>query len=129
MNETKKAVLIIEDEEHQREALRAGFEREHCFVVTAANGKEGLEKVKEVKPNIILLDLMMPVLDGFAFLEALKGDEEFKHIPVVILTNLGTQERLTNLINTKCDYFFTKTNSSLKEIIDKTKDICLNANC
>lgn len=129
MNESVKTVLIIEDEEHQRAALRAGFEREKCHVITATNGKEGLEKLKETLPNVILLDLMMPVLDGFAFLDALKSDEGFKHIPVVILTNLGTQERLTNSINNKCDYFFTKTNSSLKEIIAKTREICLNANC
>lgn len=129
MDESVKTVLIIEDEEHQREALRASFEQQQCHVMTATNGKEGLEKIKETRPSIILLDLMMPVLDGFAFLDALKSDEEFKHIPVVILTNLGTQERLTSLINDKCDYFFTKTNSSLKEIVDKTKEICLKGDC
>lgn len=129
MSESVKTVLIIEDDESQREALRTRFEKEHCHVITATNGKEGLEKLKETQPNVILLDLMMPVLDGFEFLDALKSDEDFKHIPVVILTNLGMQERLANIINDKCNHFFTKTNSSLKEIVAKTRGVCLKGNC
>lgn len=129
MDESVKTVLILEDDRHQREALRAGFERDRFRVITAGNGREGLEIIKEAKPDIILLDLMMPVLDGFSFLDALEKDEAFKHIPVIILTNLGTQEHIANTINAKCDYFFTKTNSSLKEIIDKTRELYLNSNC
>lgn len=129
MENSGKTILIIEDEDHQREALRAGFERQQYRVLAAMNGKEGMEKIKESRPNIILLDLMMPVLDGFSFLEALKSDEALKNIPVMILTNLEAQERLKTLIDPERDCFFTKTNNSLKDIIGKTAEICSKGKC
>lgn len=129
MSNTENIILILEDDSRQREALEAGFAQENCHVITVSNGRDGLEILKQKKPDIILLDLMMPVLDGFSFLDAIKDNEEFSNIPVIILTNLGTQERLTNLINLKCDCFFTKTNTPLKEIIAKTKELLTNPIC
>ena len=129
MTDAMKKVLIVEDDARQRVALQASFVQEHYQIITASNGRDGLEILNTTTPDIILLDLMMPVLDGFAFLDAIKKDDLFKNIPVIILTNLGTQERLTHLINSSCNYFFTKTNTSLKEIVAKTRETLINPSC
>lgn len=88
----KKKVLVIEDEEmiwriYQQVLVRHGYE-----VYSALNGEEGLRKIVKVSPNLIFLDLMMPVMDGKTMLFKLKNDPEyskFKHIPVVVTTNAG----------------------------------------
>ncbi len=129
MKSSDKTVLILEDDTRQRDALHVGFSREGFHVVTASNGRDGLEILNGTLPDIILLDLMMPVLDGFAFLDKIKNDDTLKHIPIIVITNLSTQEKLTNRINVQCDYFFTKTNTPLKDIVDKAQEILLNEHC
>ena len=113
MEGDNKTILIIEDEPQQREALQTAFERGGYRVEVAADGDEGLRKVREHMPCVVLLDLLMPVLDGFAFLEALNGDAALKRIPVVVLTNLTEREKTKAAMDPANDYFFTKTCSSL----------------
>ena len=129
MENWEKKILIIEDEQHQREALRTAFEKKGCTVEVALNGKDGLEKLRVFVPNIILLDLLMPVVDGFAFLEAIRNDESLKSIPVIILTNLAERQRIALLMNPEKDFFFTKTNSALKDIISKAREVCSKTDC
>ena len=124
MEDNGKTILIVEDEPQQREALQTAFEREGCRVEVASDGDEGLKKVREHMPRVILLDLLMPVLDGFAFLEALNGDAALKHIPVVVLTNLTEREKTKAAMDPAKDYFFTKTNHTLEDIVGKVKQAC-----
>src|SRR4051794_24209614 len=86
---TQKTILIVEDEEMLRAMYKHKFSVEGFEVVTAENGVEGLHKAHHHKPDIILLDLMMPVMDGKAMLRKLREVPEFKLLPVVILTNAG----------------------------------------
>jgi signal transduction histidine kinase/DNA-binding response OmpR family regulator len=79
-------VLLVEDEEGVRQFMRILLEREGWTVMEAANGQEALGKVAEKKPSLILLDLMMPLMDGFEFVSELRAVEEWKHIPVVVIT-------------------------------------------
>ena len=81
-----QTVLIVEDDETTRQMLRKSLETNDFKVRTAHNGKDGLEKVKQFKPGLILLDLMMPEMDGFEFAERLREKKEWLDIPVVVIT-------------------------------------------
>tara|TARA_B100000676_G_C17677453_1_gene629622 strand:- start:32 stop:727 length:696 start_codon:yes stop_codon:yes gene_type:complete len=85
--ETKsQSILIVEDDEVTREMLKKSLETNNFKVVTAINGKDGLERVKKAKPALILLDLMMPEMDGFEFAETLRENKKWLDIPVVVIT-------------------------------------------
>ena len=80
-------VLVVEDEEESRESLREVLELEGYDVETATNGKEALEKIADVEPCIILLDLFMPVMDGWQLLDRLRADGRLARIKVVVTTS------------------------------------------
>jgi two-component system alkaline phosphatase synthesis response regulator PhoP len=85
--EGRRKVLVIDDEPDLVEMIRMALESQF-EVVTAYNGKEGLEKARSDKPDAIVLDIMMPVKDGFTTCQELKGDSETSSIPVLILTGV-----------------------------------------
>jgi CheY-like chemotaxis protein len=80
------SVLVVDDEESNRDLLRRLLEREGWQVAEAANGREALDTVGQSVPALIMLDLMMPEMDGFEFLQVLRGSEAWRHIPVIVLT-------------------------------------------
>ena len=82
-------IMIIDDDANIRAVLKYRFEREKYNVKLATNGVDALEKVSIQKPDLIILDLMMPEMDGLQFLSLLKGDRQTNNIPVIILTALG----------------------------------------
>lgn len=86
MNNPKFKILVVEDEEPIRELLKMELETEGFIVDVAANGAEGLEKVKSFRPDLIVCDVMMPVMDGFTMQEKLSQDNNFKDIPLIFLT-------------------------------------------
>jgi len=92
MNEIKKKILVIEDDEMISSMYKTKFEDNGYIVFTANNGVEGLEIAKRERPDIIMLDIILPQLDGFSVLKELKENSETKEVPVVMLTNLGTEE-------------------------------------
>jgi adenylate cyclase len=79
-------VLVVEDDESARDVLRRALARHGCSVVEAENGLAALELVERRRPNLILLDLMMPEMDGFQFLDELRRSRAWAGIPVVVLT-------------------------------------------
>lgn len=89
-----KKVLIIEDEQYLSEMYKMKFESEGYKVVTANNGLVGLEKAQQEMPDVILLDLVMPKMDGYQVLEKLKADEKTKDIKVIVLSNLGQNDEV-----------------------------------
>ena len=91
-------VLVVEDDAETRAVVRRSLERQGWSVVTAQNGREGLEQVAAAQPALVLLDLMMPVMDGFEFLHELRAREEWKAIPVIVMTAKDlTEEDLARL--------------------------------
>jgi len=86
--EGRRKVLVIDDEPDLVEMIRMALERQF-EVVTAYNGKEGVEKARSDKPDAIVLDIMMPEKDGFAACQELKGDAQTASIPILILTGVG----------------------------------------
>ena len=86
MNDTAKHILCIEDEPEMIDLIRLILSRRGFEVVGAAGGKEGLEKVRQNPPDLILLDLMMPDMDGWEVYQQIKADEKTKDIPVIVVT-------------------------------------------
>jgi len=82
----QKKILVVDDERHIVRLVQVNLERTGYQVVTAFDGKEALKKVESDKPDLIVLDVMMPHMDGFEVLKRLKADDKTKNIPVVMLT-------------------------------------------
>lgn len=87
--EKKCKVLLVDDDVQILRSLRVYLELENYQVETASDGKEALEKIQEVKPEIVVLDIMMPEMDGFEVLEKMKQDKSMKGVPVIMLTAKG----------------------------------------
>lgn len=83
-----KTILLVDDDLTLREMYEERLKTEGFSIIQASNGEEALSKAKDIKPNIILLDIMMPKINGFDVLKDLKADAELKDIPVIILTAL-----------------------------------------
>jgi len=88
-------VLLVEDDADQRERLRAWLEGQHWLVHEAANGREALACLQADRPDVILLDLMMPEMDGFAVVAALQKEPRWRDVPVIVVTarDLDAQDR------------------------------------
>lgn len=79
-------ILVVDDEPDMVEMIKAALESAHHQVVTAYNGQEGIDKAKKEKPDAIILDIMMPVKDGFVACKEMKEDPLLRHIPILVLT-------------------------------------------
>ena len=90
-----KKILVIEDDAFLGKIIKRKLLKENYAVVEALDGEEGLNVAKEEKPDIILLDLVLPEMDGFEVLAKLKADPQMSKIPVLILSNLGRKEEIT----------------------------------
>jgi len=86
-----RRIMVIDDDSNLRLALKYRFEREKYIVQAAANGMEALEKAKAEQPDLIILDLAMPKMDGFEFLSRLQDDPQMLNIPVIVLTAVGLE--------------------------------------
>ncbi len=118
----EQIVLIVEDDVIIREMYQDKFTKEGFSVVTAENGKVGMEKLLEKRPNIIILDLMMPVMDGKAMLRKLREFPQFKRLPVIILTNAGEVDNIreTQRYDNACE-FLIKSNVSVDDVVARVK--------
>ena len=117
----KNKILLVEDDEFLSRAYSDGLSRAGLEVDVARDGGEAMEKVKEEKPDLILLDLVMPTKNGFEVLEELRMDDDLKKIPVMILTNLGQDSDIEKGKNLGAIDYLIKTDLSMKEVIEKVK--------
>ncbi|MCP9493351.1 MAG: response regulator [Pyrinomonadaceae bacterium MAG19_C2-C3] len=117
------SVLVIEDEASVREMLRISLEREGWSVCSAVNGRVGLELLAKQPPNLILLDLLMPEMDGFEFVKELRQHPEWRSIPVIVLTakELTTKDRLR--LSGRVEKILTKTEYSREEFLQEVRNI------
>ena len=123
MPETKGKVLVVEDEEILLTALKEELNTGGYEVEGASDGVEGLEKVKTFKPQLILLDLLMPKMDGMEMLQKLKADSESREIPVVILTNLSDYEKISEALSLGAMDYLVKANYKLEDLLDKVSTV------
>lgn len=116
-----KYILVAEDEEFLVRALKDNLEAEECTVDTAIDGEEALERIKSRRPDLILLDLLMPKKDGFYVLEEVKKNPEWKLIPVIVLSNLGGDAEIKRALEMGADDYFVKSQHPIEEVIEKVK--------
>ncbi|OGH72639.1 MAG: hypothetical protein A2921_03510 [Candidatus Magasanikbacteria bacterium RIFCSPLOWO2_01_FULL_43_20b] len=119
----KAHVLLVEDDAFLSNIYKTKFEMEGFKISIAENGEVGLSEVKKKKPDIILLDVLMPKMDGFAVLEKLKADEETKNIPVVLLTNLGQKDDVDKGFEMGAAGYLIKAHFKPSEVVDKVKEV------
>jgi DNA-binding response OmpR family regulator len=118
----KKTILIIEDELPMLKALSDKFSLEGFEILEAKDGAEGLKAAIEKKPDLIILDIFMPVMDGKAMFEKLREDAWGKTVPVIILTNLNPDDKtLDQLMKNGPSYYFVKSRWKLEELVGKVK--------
>jgi DNA-binding response OmpR family regulator len=119
--ENIKYILVVEDENTLAFALKKKLESVGYMVDVAMDGKEALVKVGQKKPDLILLDLILPVMDGFAVLKELKKSPDSDAIPVIVLTNLSSDEDIADVLNAGGTDYFIKTEHSLDDILMAVK--------
>lgn len=116
-----KRLLIIEDEEIILELMRRKLIEEGYEVSVARNGEEGLKVMRQTKPNLILLDIVMPKIDGFGVMEEMGKDEDLKGIPVIIISNSGQPVDLDKARDLGAKDWLIKTEFDPQEVVDKVK--------
>jgi len=116
-----ETILIIEDDKFLRDLIAQKLIREGYEVSEAIDGETGIKKVKEEKPALVLLDLILPGIDGFEVLSRMKEDPALTQIPVVILSNLGQREDVERGIKMGAVDYLIKAHFTPREIIDKIK--------
>ncbi len=116
-----KRILIIEDYPHIVDILRMRLESGGYEVLTAYDGKEGLRKAREEKPDLIILDIMLPKLNGFKVCRLLKFDAKYQHIPIFMLTSRKKQSDIETGKETGADEYIVKPYeiSELMELIER----------
>lgn len=116
-------MLIVEDDSFVAEVYSTKLLEMGHEVQIAQNGKEGLALVGKEKPDLILLDILMPVMGGIEMLEALKGKPEWKNIPVILLTNVGEKESIQKVRNLGVQNYIIKSHFTPAEVIEKMETI------
>jgi DNA-binding response OmpR family regulator len=118
-----KVILVVEDDKFLRELMTQKLVREGFKIAEAVDGEEGLKKIKEEKPGIVLLDLILPGIDGFEVLTRMKEDPEISQTPVIILSNLGQREDVERGLKLGATDYLIKAHFTPGEIIEKIKNI------
>lgn len=121
MDKGKQKIVLLEDEKLLSEAVKDKLTREGYHVLIAFNGKEGIKIIKENKPDLILLDLIMPFKDGKEVLKELKNIPDLKEIPVIILSNLGQDSGIEQAKDLGAVDYLIKSNLKIKELVNKIK--------
>ena len=121
MADVKTKILLIEDEEMLANMYEVKFKNDGYDLVKALDGAMGLEMAKSMKPDFILLDIIMPKMDGFSVLKSLKEDANTKNIPVMLLTNLGQDEDVQRGKQLGAVGYLVKANITPSEVVAAVK--------
>ena len=117
-----KKILVVDDETQMVEMLKMRLEASNYTVTTASDGMEGLSKAKSDNPDLIILDLMLPKLDGYQVCRMLKFDKTLAKIPIIMLTALGEREDREWGKKVKADSYLTKPFDT-EELLEKIKSL------
>jgi len=116
-----KKILIVEDERPIRDVLVDALRGIGVQVAEAKDGQEGLVKAEEMKPDLILLDVLMPRMDGRAMLSELQKKDAIANTPVIFLTNLSEIQTISEVISEQVPEYIIKSDWSIEEVIEKIK--------
>jgi two-component system, OmpR family, alkaline phosphatase synthesis response regulator PhoP len=112
-------ILLAEDDRILRKAGEVSLKKKGYDVIPAVDGEDAMVKAREHKPDLVLLDVMMPRMHGFAVLEALKGDPNLRDVPVIMLTNLEQAADIKRAIDGGAHSYLVKSNMNLDELAGK----------
>lgn len=119
----KNKILIIEDEAALLYALKAELSQDGFMVLEADNGEKGLSILEQEKPDLLVLDLLLPGIDGFEILRRVRNKPEIQDIPVIVLTNLGDQGSVEKAKKLGAKDYLIKTDYSLEKVVEKIKNL------
>ena len=119
--------LIVEDEEILAKVLEEKLKKANFNVQIAENGEKAISITKNFNPDIILLDFMLPKIDGFEVLKEIKKDNDTKLIPVIAITNLADDDHIKKALQLGVVDYFVKANHPVNEIVEKVKAILLKS--
>lgn len=122
-------ILIVEDDNFLADIYKTKFELEGFKVMVAADGEKGLKTAQSKKPDLILLDILLPKMDGFAVLQKLKEGDDTKNIPVILLTNLGQKEDVQKGLNLGAVDYLIKAHFNPAETVEKVKKVLCFKKC
>ena len=120
---SKNTILLVEDDEFLAELYATKLHLEGFDVVIAGDGKKGLRLAKEKMPILILLDIVLPKMDGFDVLKQLKSDKNLRDIPVILLTNLSQKEEVQKGLKFGAQDYLIKAHFIPSEVVQKVKKI------
>jgi len=116
-----KKILIIEDEELLYNLLERKLNEKGYQASVAKDGAEGMKMIKEIKPDLILLDIVMPNKNGFEVMDEIQADEKLKHIPVIVISNSGQPVEIDKAKELGAKDWLIKTEFDPQEVIEKVK--------
>lgn len=122
MTAEKKKVLIVEDDPTLMRALRDVFLTEDLIIQTAVDGEGALQQIEKDTPDLVLLDIILPKIDGMSVLKKLRADERFVHLPVIMLTNKDDLETVGDSIAGGVQDFLVKHEWKLEAIVARAKE-------
>ncbi len=127
--DTRKKVLIVEDESSLREVLADNLGETGFRVLEARDGQEGFDIALEEKPDVILLDIMLPKMNGLRVMQKLRMSSEYgKNVPIMMITNLSANQKiLKSVMQDRPAYYIEKAGYSIKEVIDKVQVLAKGA--
>ena len=123
MAEKNIYILLVEDDSFLANIYKTKFEMEGFSVTVAENGELGLKEAKKKKPDLILLDILLPKMDGFTVLQHLKEDSDLKDVPVILLTNLGQKDDVEKGLKLGAADYLIKAHFKPSETVDKVKKV------
>lgn len=123
-----KKILIIEDDSFLSEMYSTKLTQDGFEVEVAIDGEQGLEKIKSVKPDLVLLDIVLPKMDGFEILENTKKDKELQDIPIILLTNLGQKNEIEKGFSLGADECIIKAHFTPTAVVAKVKEVLKSKN-
>ena len=123
MTAKNATIAIIEDDLAIVEMYRTKFEKEGYVVETAGDGKTGMQLIEDVKPDIVLLDLMMPEVTGFDVLTELRRSASGHPFKVIVLTNMGDTETATRVYKMAADDFIVKAESTPSQVLERVETL------
>lgn len=119
----KKFILLVEDDEFLAELYATKLNLEGFEVALAVDGEKGLKMIKEKNPDLILLDIILPKIDGFEILKTIKADRALKNIPVILLTNLSQKDEVKRGLELGADDYLIKAHFMPSEVVKKIKQL------
>ena len=114
-----KKILLVVDDDFVGRAYKDGLQRAGFEVDTATDGNEALKKAKNAHHDIIILDLVMPLKNGFEVLEELRKDQAFKETPIIIISNLGQETDIEKAMQLGATDYLVKNQFSMKQVVDR----------